>query len=440
MSKLFVRSIFKAAKKLNSTHTKITAFCWEPVWLNGKLSVPQKKVKRLFQLFADIKPKKTKGLLDELMLNKREITPFQRIRDEIKNSSEVRSFYKILKRVYANRPCMLGIVDDDAIRYRTKKNGLLSQYDQLIENFPHLEVASTGYYMTDPDEDFAELASRADLVARTAIAESLPNGVYLPEPNLFIKIDDKDALTKISFLRKGSDKGKGLEFLGLMENLGLNKGNVKGRVVMGKIGPILTSSPRVKIPQHMPAVLTSTKINNAKNLASLRIFCQSALNPKKGFAASVARATPTGTGSAKNTAKISKLYTAFDPIDYIKKTSNWHKIYDLFVENLLSMYKNMYKKRKEEPAYEPNFKLRAKRIIAKTHEETDEKKLTAELLEEKFNDLCDARTELTEKPPHLSKKQFRALLVAALNANLAVYTLLKSKIDEVPFIFPELYK
>ncbi|MDP1880578.1 MAG: hypothetical protein Q8K60_06535 [Parachlamydiaceae bacterium] len=440
LNRKFKQYVYSANDKLNSSHVKFTAFNWEPIWLKGTTVYSQTKVKRLYQLFADIKPKKAQKTLKELMVNKREIIPYQRIRDKIIKTQEVIQFYKLFNNNIENRPCMLGILDDDTVHFRTeeKGKGILSQYDKLIKNFPDLEVASTGYFMKNPEQDFVELASRADLYARQAIAHIIPNGVYLPEPNLFIKIKSLNMLkNNISFLRKGTGKGKGLEFLGLMENLQLNKGDVKGRVVMGKIGPILTSQPpRVNIPSHMPAILTPSKINNKKNLASLRMFCQTILNPKKGFANSIARALPTGTGSAKNTAKLSAVYTAFDPIDYIKHNLDWNFIYTEFSKTLFKIFN----KKIENPDYEPNFNALAIKIINKTHGEPLEKHNISNLLSYKFNNLYLAKIELMDQHPHLTENQFNDVVLSALNANLAVFTYLQSKIDQAPFVFPALYE
>lgn len=429
--------IANAVAQLTSTHVRIGAFNWKPVWVQDAAEVPQKKPKRLFRLLADANPAQAQVVFSKVMADKSEIIPYQRIRNEIKNDRVVVPLYTALKHGHANRPSFLVSWDDDAVRLRTEDNtGLFSHYDQLIAQNPNLEVASTGYYMTNANQAFIEFASRADMVARQAIAHTLPNGAYLPEPNLIIKIASAEALrNRISFLRKGPDKGKGLEFIGLLENLNLMKGNVKGRVVLGRKGPLLTSQPpRATVPAHMPAVLTPIRINNKKNLASLRMFCQSTLNPKKGFAANTARALPQGLGSQKNTAKISKLYTALDPIDYIKSISNWKDVYVNTAEALVSIYNAKL----ENPDLNPNFNVRAQHITGLPLNNAGTIAVAA-LLQSKTNDIWSARTELVVDAPRLlTENQFRTLFITALNANKAVYAFLRSRIDQTPFVFPAL--
>lgn len=425
------------SQTLANSHVKIVAFNWNPVWVKeGGKTVKQAKVKRLYRLLADSNPSAAEAIYKKLMANAGEIIPYQRIRNEIKNNPIVSTGYTVLTRGQTNRPAFLVILDDDAVRYRTEQMGLLSHYDQLIEDHPNLEVASTGYYMTNPSQAFVEFASRADLVGRLAIAHLLPNGTYLPEPNLVIRVNNLENLrNRISFLRTGADRGKGLEFLGLMENLGLNKGDVRGRVVMGRKGPILTSQPpRVSIPSHMPSALTPARINNKHNLASLRMFCQSVLNPKKGFAPSVARAMPTGIGSQKKTAKISKLYTAVDPIDYIKAIPDWKEVYTHVVKSIVEIYKAKFK----DSSLNPNYDLRAKNIVAETHGDKTKIKGIATLLEEKFTDVWAAREDLISIQPKITEDQFVMLFKTAINTNRAVYTLLRSYIDQVPFVLPVL--
>lgn len=427
--------ITNAAANLTGSHVKMCAFNWQPVWTGETGQVAQKKVKRLFRLLSDANPGKAQRVFAKVMADKSEIIPFQHIRNEIKNNPVTASFYTHLKHGHANRLSFLVSWDDDAVRLRTEDNlGLFSHYDQLIAQNPNLKVASTGYFMSNAQQAFIEFASRVDMVARQAIAHTLPNGAYLPEPNLIIKIASLEHLrNRISFLRNGPDKGKGLEFLGLLENLHLMKGDVRGQVVLGKKGPLQTSQPaRATVPQHMPQVLTPARINNAKNLASLRMFCQSVLNPKKGFAGSVARAMPTGTGSATNTAKISKLYTAFDLVDYIKSIPDWKTVYSEVVDTLVSMYNAKV----QNPNLNPNYNVRAQGIIDRTHHDNTKKPGLVTLLQNKFQDIWNARDLIDNGP--LTEAQFRSLFIAARNANKAVYTFISSRIDQVPFVFPAL--
>lgn len=426
------------ATTLSTSHVYMKAFCWEPVWTKNGAQVSQKKVKRLFRLLADVDQDKASSIFKRLMQNKRDIIPFQRIRNEIKNDPHVVTLLTALRRGHLDRPSFLVSWDDDAVRLRTEEIGLFSHYDQLIAQNPDVEVATTGYYLTNPNEQFVEFASRADLIARVACAHVLPNGSYLPEPNLIIKIGQGTTRLKnrISFLRSGANNGKGLESIGLLENLGLMKGDVLGRVVIGRSGPLLTTQPfRATVPSHIPKVLTPARINSAKNLASLRSFCQSSLNPKKGFAANVARAMPQGTGSQVNTAKISKLYTAFDPVEHVKTVPDWKVVYSPIIKALL----DIYELRCNKPEHTINYTTRAQNIIANANLNESKKAAIVALLTNKSEDIWDARVGLVEGGPKLTEAQFGILLQTTVNTTFTVYVYLESKIDQVAFAFPNLH-
>jgi hypothetical protein len=156
------------------------------------------------------------------------------------------------------------------------------------------------------------------------------------------------------------------------------------------------------------------------------------LNPKKGFAGSVARAMPTGTGSTANTAKISKLYTAFDPIDYIKSVPSWKTIYLETVNVLI----NIYNAKLQQDDLKPNFNVRAKAIAEHANLNPVEQPAIAALLTKKFTDIWEARSLIQIVP--LNEDQFLNLFSAAINTNKAVYHYLASRIDQTPFVFPDL--
>ena len=424
------------APAIDLSRIQVMAFNWRLNWKKQGEDISQVEVKRFFRLINEIDSIRAGQILKEVMKDRSAVIPYQYIREEIKNHKQVHTFYSEMRRGNRARPLFLVNLDDDAVCYRTEQVGLFSHYDQLIADNENLEVASTGYYMVNENQPFIELASRADLVARVAICAIMANGAYLPEPNLIIKIASLEMLkTRISFLRKGSQRGGGLEYLGLLENLRLNKGDAEGKIIMGRHGPIITTQPpRATVPKHwqFEDALPSL-IQKAKHLASLRAFCQSVLNPKKGFAASIARAMPTGAGSAKNTAQISAIYTAFDPIEYAKHIPSWQLCYLLIVEELIGMID----KKQKSPDHYFHYLQRAKKICRNSGVDASEENAVACLLETKVLAVMEAEKLLTIKL--LSKTQFRQIWVAALNATSALFAFLSSKLNQEEFIYPANY-
>ncbi len=275
---------------LSTSNVHFEAFSWTPVWIQEgcKERIDVKIVKRLFRLISEMNRDISVIMLNRLMASK--VIPMQSIREEIKNSKFLASHVISLRRGVKNRLIFLACMDDDAISLRTDGKGVFSHYDALLASNQRLQTATTGYIMKNSVQDFFEVGSKADLVFRRALGFA----AYFPEPNFITRISFpfKEAITKISFMRKGKGKGKGLEFLGLMENLRPTLKDLKDNWVFGEQGPIVTAGTRVKVPKHMPARITSANLRKAKNLASLRKFLQSSVHPTTGFASCVGRMFP----------------------------------------------------------------------------------------------------------------------------------------------------
>ena len=142
---------------------------------------------------------------------------------------------------------------------------------------------------------------------------------------------------------------------------------------------------------------------------------------------------PTGAGSAKNTAQISAIYTAFDPIEYAKHIPSWQLCYLLIVEELIGMID----KKQKSPDHYFHYLQRAKKICRNSGVDASEENAVACLLETKVLAVMEAEKLLTIKL--LSKTQFRQIWVAALNATSALFAFLSSKLNQEEFIYPANY-
>lgn len=329
--------------KENRPNVSYHIFSWCPSWtcsteIADKFLHPH-GVKRVFRLLQEIDGKKAATIYERLI--KEKVVPYQHIRQEIKKSDVFEDFFKKFRQNNEKRPAYLVTVDDDAVRLRTNKLGLFSHYDKLIKDNPELEVATTGYYMVHPEDKYVEIASRINLIARINIASLRPNGAYLPEPNMIIKIPKGSELPfEISFLRIKEEYGKSLESIGLLESLNLMKGNVVKKIIFGGEGAIQTSvSPNVKLG--IEYNINRKNFFKFHNLKIFRTFSQSAINPIFGFSANILRTFPNGSNLAEYRTEVANIYKSFDPIECAKANIDfWPESYPLISKAIYKFSKN----------------------------------------------------------------------------------------------------
>jgi hypothetical protein len=443
----------------------LEAFRWEPQWsyihpkvekknskskskekikisyLNPtcKKAVPQCTVKRLFRLLQEMDDKKSKIVFKSLMKNK--VIPYQGIRERIKDSKFIASFLNTFRANRYNRPCYLLICDDDAVRLRTYKIGLFSQYILLINQHPNLKVATTGYYMADKKNKSVLFMSLANETGRYAAAQVRANSAYPSEVNLLIKIPDgKKMSEKISCIRSGNKAN--LESIGFLEHLGLMKGDVEGQVIYGMTGPIQTGvSPNVNIPKHLKNVnLTKQSFLQSKNLTSLRSFSQSMLNPLDGFAASVLRSYPTGSGARPVKTSLSEIYKSLDPIEYSKSIEDiWLEASPSISKAILKNYNSKYFEiLSDAKTFDELFATQAKNIRKNLNIENKYQKPITNLIKDKSISICKAIENLANTNL-FDDDDLNELISIAKNVNEMVIGYLRIQIDKTNYIDNNLF-
>ena len=434
-NKKIIRDLFQ---KNVEDNVSIESFCWSRNWTyayevpKNTPKVTQTLVKRVFRLLHEIDSVKAANIYNKVMKTK--VNPLQACRDEIIHSPSFMHVFKACRSLKIDRTLFLATVDDDAVALRTAVVGLYSQYDQLIQRYPNLEAASTGYYMFDPLNKFVEIGSVSNFIARYATGLLRANGSYLPEPNAIFKITSGKVLSsKLSFMRK-DNKGS-LESIGMLENLGLMKGDVQGRVVFGGHGPLHTGvSPNVKIPSHLLNINTVDVFKNPKNLSSLRSFSQSSLHPLNGFTTNILRTCPEGSNYGKTKSFVSSIYTAFDPIDYaVDLQEIWLDVFPAVFDQVFDMYKsNDHAIYSDPEMHKEVFKKRAEKIVIELNLD---KKLTqsiASLIRKKFVSLFEAKLNLATNR-HITADDIELFVKLSRNINMNVYKYLRSQIMNEPF-------
>lgn len=434
VNKQIIRDLFQNNVQDN---VSIESFCWSRNWkyayevLDKKLEVPQALVKRVFRLLHEIDSAKAANIYNVVMKTK--VNPLQACRDEIIHSPSFMHVFNACRSLKIDRTLFLATVDDDAVALRTSGLGLYSNYDKLIELNLNLEAASTGYYMVDPLNKFVEIGSLSNFIARYANGLLRANAAYLPEPNAIFKIPSGKVLSpKLSFMR---DKSGNLEAIGMLENLGLMKGDVQGRVVFGGIGPLHTRvSPKVKIPIHLRSFNTLDVFKLPINLSSLRGFSQSALNPLKGFTANILRTCPEDSNTPLARSSVSSIYTAFDPIDYAKVLPViWLDVFPVVFAQVFEMYNtNNYAIYSDPIMYSQVFKKRAEEIINEFNLDQKFTQSIALLISNKFVSLMKAKLNLATNP-HITANDIELFVKLSRNINMNVYKYLRSQILNEPF-------
>lgn len=435
VNKQIIRDLFQKNVRDN---VSIESFCWSRNWTytyevpKKDKEVPQETVKRVFRLLHEIDSVKAANIYNEVMKTK--VNPLQACRDEIIHSPSFMHVFNACRSLKIDRTLFLATVDDDAVALRTAGVGLYSQYDKLIQSYPNLEAASTGYYMFDPLNKFVEIGSLSNFIARYATGLLRANASYLPEPNAIFKIPSGKVLSlKLSFMRE-DNKGN-LESIGMLENLGLMKGDVQGRVVFGGHGPLHTGvSPNVKIPSHLLNINTVDVFKLPKNLSSLRSFSQTALKPLQGFATNLLRTCPAGSNTALTRPSVSSVYTAFDPIDYAKVLPLiWLDVYPSVFAQVFEMYNtNDYAIYSDPIKYKTIFNEKAEKIIKEFNLDIKFTQAIASLISDKFVSLFKAKINLTTNP-HITADDIELFVKLSRNINMNVYKYLRSQILNEPF-------
>ncbi|KAF2075750.1 hypothetical protein CYY_002932 [Polysphondylium violaceum] len=174
---------------------EVTAFFWQYRWFkkNGK-AVPMEEVKLYYNELLKSDEEKAKRF--RLSQESGVTPPFQEIREFLKNHQSTKNLVKQFRKIQ-NSQIYLTLIDSDTINF----NGVFSAYQRICrDHFP--TVMSTGYEFdgTKKEDHPFRSASKIDRIIRIATAVHFFFGVYYPEPNLCIKVEEGEETVKESFI------------------------------------------------------------------------------------------------------------------------------------------------------------------------------------------------------------------------------------------------
>lgn len=319
-----------ALMHLQSPTVSLIPFRWKPVWVNdNETPMPFKFVKRCFKILSTINHPLAKRVLKKTAPY--EIVPMQLIREFIKDYGIVEAHLDSLRVVDPDRPTFAVTWDADALELRGPSGiGPFSNYDDLIAFNPDFIMATSGYVMNDPDNNYLALANKLDRAVRYVLQEYS----YFPEPNTLYNAKYFESLC---FKREGFFRGKGNEFIGALENFQKIHVNIKDSMVVDPDCPITTAPTRVKIPTAFRYGVT--RENFMQNIGAFRYFLQASYNPNN-LAQGIIRHIPqlqtlVPPQYRQHIETITNAFNLFDPIHYATIfPENWPKLF-IFVRNIL---------------------------------------------------------------------------------------------------------
>ena len=95
-------------------------------------------------------------------------------------------------------------MDGDTVSLKGGGQGLMQYYDEVIDSTDEPPMLmSTGYNFLYNQDYLSFLSNEIDMKMRTVIAKFFPLGIYFPEPNFFLLLNEfwkKRKIEKVSFV------------------------------------------------------------------------------------------------------------------------------------------------------------------------------------------------------------------------------------------------
>ncbi len=232
------------ASTINSTiDHKIYAKYWFFQWFNTLTNekVDFSEVRKFYKKLKKIDPEKaaTFRIKNEDENNYIKV-PYQNLRESLKNHENTKELIK--KAQKSNLYVYISFIDSDTINF----NGIYSSY---LKNYDYdnkiATVMSTGYGFEKEKEDDSPYieACKRDRNIRITIARKFPQGVYYPEPNLCILVLKDKVTIEESFIDKKRGDGYYYESPILLTNLFKQRDKNEQKWLFLDENPLITKIP-----------------------------------------------------------------------------------------------------------------------------------------------------------------------------------------------------
>lgn len=324
------KEFIKKAPVISDVVNRIIGFFWKPMW-RREIGVKPKnaedlrrwklleervysanKAFLLLKVLAPVEAERVRrsfeqpdGLHPSIVSQ----VPFQRIREQIKNSNATRTFLSQLQEDSPEAAIYYTTMDADCSDLRANTSrGIFCRLEELIEEEGSPSIASLGYSLSEEEPVLLRLAVKIDMAVRSTMP--MP---YFPEPFTSYKIrrpNEQAFLHRISFL----GPGRGLESRRFIQN---GKEWFTDGAVCRADGGVVTAAPNRMKTEYNQSVETLSEaiLKKKRTLQALRSrVIQSHAFPKQwadilyaGLPFSCARVTDA-------TTPMMHIFSIFDPI------------------------------------------------------------------------------------------------------------------------------
>lgn len=170
-------------------------FLWDGIWQefnNNTQTWSPVHYDRIHKFYRQLKKRdktKAKSFRQEIEKSRGHMVPYREIREAIKNHVNTRSFVREYRATHPQQSIYLGFFDNDTKKLRRKRGrGTFSVFDLEYQKNPNMQIASTGYRVSEPDNILLEVGVLFDLWVRHYTAQYVKQGIYYPEPCAIVKV------------------------------------------------------------------------------------------------------------------------------------------------------------------------------------------------------------------------------------------------------------
>ncbi|WP_417905371.1 Ulp1 family isopeptidase [Candidatus Tisiphia endosymbiont of Micropterix aruncella] len=208
-------------------------FFWKCEWYSKRgTAVDQNLVRKFYKQLKKLDPKKAQEFRETE--EKNIDVPYQKLREYAKNHDKTKKLVQEFRKKDHDANIYLSLIDSDTVNF----NGIYSAYLRIVKDYNIPTVMSTGYEYSK-DEPAYQFASHIDRMIRVITALHIPLGVYYPEPNTCVLIQQRCDTLLESFIDKTRPKGN-LESACLVKKIQNRK---NATFIFSKDKPLITTIP-----------------------------------------------------------------------------------------------------------------------------------------------------------------------------------------------------
>lgn len=250
--------------------TKRFGFFWNYQWEKGSMGrnselgrfklVTQEEVHSFYKQLKNRNPKAARDFRrGQENQPRNSMVPYREIRELVKNHENTQALVRSARENLASnhrRDVYLSFIDGDTQSFHKEGDkGIYAEYtDIYMDHKKAPDVISTGYeYTSSDDHPLIQFASLLDRRVRAATAKHVPNGVYYPEPNFCIRVQEDQTTVREKFIeQKLTPTGKISKAKSALDYKSPNEATIiLGEVakrpgyqsIFGQKSPLLTTTP-----------------------------------------------------------------------------------------------------------------------------------------------------------------------------------------------------